>query len=634
VRTLATLLLVLAVACGRPTAPDRGSDGAELHLTILHTSDEHSALLPTPIGPDGVGGIARLATVVGEERARKAALGEPVLVTSAGDFLTGTPFAWLALDGRGVELALMREVGYDVVTLGNHEFDYGPERLAGYLAAGLAGTGGRTPLVATNLRIPDGHPLGALDIPTTRLDTLMNGVRVGWIGVLGAGAARVAPGAAPVTFAPAAEAAATAEAALRAAGAHVVIAVTHAGITEDRALARAVPGVDLVLGGHDHVLLDEPLREGRTLIVHPGAHLRQLVRLELAVDTLRPGIRLRDGPAAAPHVVPLDGGVRADPPTAERVAELRLELDALLERVTAGRWTTTSTVVRGAFPLRARPPVGETTMGNLVTDAMRAGAASATGRPVDIAFQANGSIRGDLLVGAGPDAEATLSFYDLARTVGLGSGPDSLPGYPLVAVWLTGEEVRRVLEVSALLSTLMGSSYHLQVSGLRVRYDPARSVVARIPFSGTPIPSGRAVLSVARETAEGPVPIERGDTTLFHVVTDRYVASFLPMVGRVVPRLVVAPKDASGATLAEIDDAIVRTGGRELKVWESVAMHASQEPSIPARYAGPEGRLVVVRTLPLWIAPAVFAALLLAAVVVLLLRRRRRRTGPSRAGSA
>jgi 5'-nucleotidase / UDP-sugar diphosphatase len=619
----------------------------ELHVTLLHTSDEHSALLPTPFVEYAAGdrsatrgGFARLASVVEAERARKAAAGEPVLLTSAGDNLTGTAFGWLALRGEAPELGLMVRLGYDVITLGNHEFDYGSERLAAYIAAaGFPAAAARTAIVASNTMPPGGHPLTELGIRRTHLVELPNGLRVGFLGLIGRGAARYATMAAPVEFGDAHGAAAAAVEALRAAGAHIVVALTHSGLEEDRALARAVPGIDVVLGGHDHRLLEAPVVEGGTPIVHPGAHLQQVARVELAYSPATGAVRLRNAETGAPPLIPLDVSVPEREWAAAAVAEHRARLEGWIGELTAGRVTALGQpVVYSAFTLPAGPPLRETGLGNLVTDAMRAAAEAATGERVDFVFQANGVIRGDLVPGAAGAVRGAVTAYDLARVVGMGAGPDGLPGYPLVSLRLTGAEVRSALEVSVLLSGLMGNSYFLQVSGLRAAYDPARAVWLRLPVRGTPLPAGRALLSAEREADAGWLPLERGDTALYHVVTDRYVASFLPMVGRVVPRFEIAPKDAAGAPLAEIDAAIVRRDGRELKVWQAVLEHLAAGPPvadgrqwIDARYAAPEGRLVQQRGTPLLLLPAVAVALLLALAIGLLLRRRRGRAaaGPA-----
>jgi 5'-nucleotidase / UDP-sugar diphosphatase len=619
----------------------------ELHLTILHTSDEHSALVPGPFvdyradDPGATrGGMARLATVLAAVRARKAAAGEPVLLTSAGDHLTGSPFSWLALAGEAPELALMIELGYDAITFGNHEFDYGSERLAGYLAAaGYPGAAGRTAIVATNTRPPAGHPLDARGVRRTHLITLPNGLRVGIIGLLGEGAARFAPAASPVTFVDAASAAAAAEAELRAAGAHIVVAITHAGLAEDRALARVVPGIDVILGGHDHRLLDEPEREGRTLIVHPGAHLRQLVQLELGYDAATGSVRVRNRATGAPFVIVLDASVPESEWLRERVVAYRARLEQWIATLTGGRITDLGQrVATSDFTLAASYELTENALGNLVADAMRVVAGEASGRRVDFAFQASGQIRGSIVPGSRPWNRGDIAFFDLVNAVGLGTGPDSAPGYPVVGVWLTGDEVRRALEVSILLSRLMGSSYYLQVSGLRVRYDPRRAILARVPVRGTPIPTGRAVLAAERSAADASHPLERGDTALYYVVTDRYVASFLPMVGRFVPRLAIVPKDATGAPLADLDDAIVRRAGEELKVWQAVLEYvtapadAGHAPHLSRIYASPGGRLVQAQAPPLWLWALAAAAPFVVLAGALVTRRARIRRKSTVAG--
>jgi 5'-nucleotidase / UDP-sugar diphosphatase len=608
----------------------------ELHVTLLHTGDEHSAVLPAPLadyaggeGDPTRGGFARLATVIQRLRGEARARGEPTLLTSAGDFVSGTPFAWLLLEGLAPELGLMVQMGYDVVTLGNHEFDYDSDYLAGYIAAaGFPSAARGTAIVAANTHAPPGHPLGALGIEPTHLVELPNGLRVGFFGLIGRGASRFATGAAPVTFSDAGEAAARSVAELRQAGAHLVVALTHSGVAEDRQLARSVAGIDVILGGHDHVLLEEPLMEGSTVIVHPGAHARQVVALQLAYDVASGSVRVRNRETGVAYVVPVDAGVPPDPATAARVAEHRARLEALVAFHTGGGVAALdATVARAAFPLRAGPPMEETPFGNFVTDAMRRAAEEATGLPVDFAFQANGVIRGDLPAGTGGGRSGEMVFHDLGSAVGMGRGPDGTPGYPLVAVWLTGEEVRRVLEISVLLSELLRNSYFLQASGVHMEYDPRRAILFRIPFRGTPIPTGRAVRSARRVTGDGGVPLLRGDTALYHVVTDYYVASFLPMVGDMLPRLALVPRDRHGRPVADMAEAVIRRDGRELKTWQAVLEHAGGQ-AIPDRYAAPEGRLVQVRVMPLWLLPAL-ALLLLAVLTGGLLAGRRRRGAAS-----
>jgi len=215
--------------------------------------------------------------------------------------------------------------------------------------------------------------------------------------------------------------------------------------------------------------------------------------------------------------------------------------------------------------------------------------------------------------------------------IGLGSGPDMRPGYPLVSVFLTGEEVRRILEVGTLLSQLMGDSYFLQVSGLRYTYDPERAIVARVPFANIPIPSTRAVLRAYRVVGDemaGPVtlvPLPRGDTTLYHVVTDYYLAKFLPMVRERLPMLGLVLKNEDGQEIGHIDEAIVRRDGQELKVWQTVVEFAVSLGTMPELYQTAAGRIVEVQTVPLIVYPVLLVVGVVAGGVVLVRRIRRRR---------
>ena len=148
-RKLTTIFLTLLLAAGSflPSARagtlySPAAQSGELFFTILHTNDEHSALSPSPLvdySPEEnnptLGGYARLAQAVKDIRAAKGAANEPVLLLSAGDYLGGSPYSWLGLNGEAPDLTIMNKIGYDAVNIGNHEYDYGPELLAQYLQA-------------------------------------------------------------------------------------------------------------------------------------------------------------------------------------------------------------------------------------------------------------------------------------------------------------------------------------------------------------------------------------------------------------------------------------------------------------------------------------------------------------------
>lgn len=620
----------------------------EIDFTILHTNDEHSALLPLPLvdydetGKTGAaGGFARLAGAVQAIRAEKAAAAEPVLLISAGDYLSGSPFAWLALDGQAPELELMLALGYDVITIGNHEWDYGPDVLAEYLqAAGYPAAADRTAIVASNTVIPATHSLAALGIQSTYIKTLENGLRVGFFGLLGEAAVGYTPSAQPITFSDQQAAAAAAVAELEAAGADVIVAVSHCGEDEEEELAQAVPGIDVIIGGHTHELLEEPLIVGKTIIAQAGTQLSHLGMLELSYNRGTDQVSLRNGTADRPCLLPLDTSVPMDPAISAQVARLTQDLNQLVERMTGGRFSDVSqTVIRTDFPVSDKPEFSEITYGNFITDAMRIIGEQVTGEKVDFAFEAYGVIRDGLTPGTLPGRAGQVTLFDLVNTVGLGSGPDGTPGYPLISAYFTGEEVRRIMEVSVLLSELDGKNYFFQYSGLRLEYDPDRAILFTLPIKNLPIPTTRAVLSAERYTGSGVqtendtdyAPLKRGDEQLYHVITDYYLAAYLPMVGEILPSLGLVMKDKDGNPL-QPEDCIVYRDGQEFKVWQAVLEYAAGQPTgddgipaVPNYYAQTTGRIVKLDTLPIWLWPLVTFLVVLCLLIFGIRRWRRAR---------
>lgn len=653
-RSICAILVIALLLVSMGVMPPQSTASAEsgpLLFTILHTNDEHSALLPSPLtdyNPAGsdptVGGFARLAQLVKEIRVAKTQAGEPTVLVSAGDFLGGSPFAWLALEGYAVELELMQSIGYDVVAIGNHEYDFGPEMLAEYLAAaGYPEAKGRTVLLASNTRPPGGHALNDMGIQSTHLMTLENGVTLGFFSIIGVDAVDVAPLATPVEFAEQVETARATVSQLRAAGADIVVAVNHAGLDEDEALARQVSGIDVIISGHCHTALSQPRLVNGTIIAQTGSSLSNLGVLALSFDPASKTVSVRNSGQGQSVLIPLDDAVSEDAATAGMIRTSVERLNALIADLTDGRFSDISdVVVNSDFVVSNKPTFTETPFGNFVADAMRAVGEQATGTKVDFAFQADGVIRGSLLPGTTAAARGNVALLDLLGLVSLGSGPDQRPGYPLVAFYFTGEEVRRVLEISLLLSELLGDSYFLQMSGLRMTYDPALAVLARLPGKGTPIPSTRAVLSAEKFNGSGLqqgdqfAPLKRGDDTLYHVVSDYYLAAFLPMVGDLLPSLGLVMKDASGQPISP-EEAIVYRNGHELKVWQTVAEYAAMQPPgprgtavMPVYYATTSGRQNTRTVWPfLLVAVALLLLIPLALTLRLIRRRRRRRRYPS-----
>ncbi len=605
-------------------------------FTVLTTTDEHSTLLPLPMtdyhpdkpGPS-IGGYARLSTLVKDIREQRS--DEPVLLFSSGDILGGTPFAWLTPQGFSAEIELMKKIGYDAMTIGNHEFDYDPEVLAEYfLGAGYPDYNDRLALISSNLVIPEGHKLNEPGILEHKLFNLPNGVTIGVFGLLGKEAYSVAGFAGPVTINDQHETAVRQVGQLRDAGADIVIALTHSGISEDRDLAAAVNGIDIILGGHDHYLTEVPEIVNNTIIFHPGYYLKYLGRLELEWNSESGELYTVNEGLGSPYLISLDSAIDEDPRILEGINEYLGHLNEFVATHTGGVFSDVrDPLLFSEFALTRPYPFVETTVGNYVTDAMRLIGEQVTGERVDFAFQGNGIIRADIIPGTMEWSKGRISFFDMVTVSGLGSGPDGRAGYPMVSVYLTEREILNVLEISSLLSQLMGDIYFLQVSGLRYNYDPGKATWLTIPFLGTPVPAYRSVLKAELYTGEGIqddisyTPLDGEGEKLYHVITDYYLTSFLPMVGDILPRLKLVLKDRYGNPV-EPEQAVIIRNGREYKVWEAVANYSlsldkneDDIPVMPEYYRNTHERIVADTGIPLRIWSYIALSLLLALIIYL-----------------
>ena len=271
-------------------------------FTILHTNDMHSSFIgmgpaadytPFTLSDDATrGGYARLATLIAERRQVRQDQG-PVLVLDAGDYSMGTAFG-AAIRETGGELQLLSRMGYDATTLGNHDFDLGADGLG--RAVGVAAEAGRVPpVVASNTRFAESDPtlidlqrLAAQGVIRRHLVIERGGMRFGLFGLMGKEAQFYATGAGAVTFADAIETAQEMVTILRETEkVDVVICLSHGGLEkgedgrftdgDDVRLAQAVPGIDVVVGGHSHTELHQAIIvNGRTPWSRPARRVRTL----------------------------------------------------------------------------------------------------------------------------------------------------------------------------------------------------------------------------------------------------------------------------------------------------------------------------------------------------------------------
>ena len=425
VRILNALALAAMLVAALPAA------AAPLSLTIVHVSDWDRME-----GRNGAGGAARIAAVVAEERARAAARGGHAIVTFGGDMISPSLMSGIDKGRHMIELA--DAVGFDIGVLGNHEFDFGPDVLRRRLSES------RMTWLAGNVRYRGGGRF-----PGTRATAMVErgGYRIGFLGLTTADTPEISSPGEAVTFAPVAAAGAALARRLWREGAELVIALTHDELARDLAVLAAAKEIDILLGGHDHLLLAR--HDGRQAAMKAGSQGDHVAVLDLVVERRKgravwtPGFRLRS-----------TAGLAGDRAVAARVAGYRARLDRELGAVIGETRTALDT-------RRVAVRAGETAFGNLVTDVMRA----ATGS--DIALANGGGIRGDTAYPAGTAITRETVLTELPF------------GNRTVKLRLTGAQIEQALE-HGVSQVERAAGRFPQVSGLAFAFDPRKPPGARV----------------------------------------------------------------------------------------------------------------------------------------------------------
>jgi 5'-nucleotidase/UDP-sugar diphosphatase len=452
-------------------------------FTILHTNDMHSAFIgmgpaadysPFTLNDDATrGGYARLASIIAQRRKARSIDG-PVLTLDAGDFSMGTAFA-AATRETGGELQIMHRMGYDATTFGNHEFDLGADGLA--KAISIAAKAKRIPaVVAANTDFSGSDAVLAeakrltkdgVIRPYTVLER--GGIKFGIFGVLGK-EAQIYTMDKAVKYTDAFEAAKETVKALREKEkVDIVICLSHGGVEKDKdgkytdgddiRLPKAVPGIDIVIGGHSHTKLEEPIIvNGRTPVVQTGLEGRNLGELVISIDGAELTVK-------SYRLYPVDDSVAGD-------RAIQAEIDSLKPTVNAAVFASRGYAIDQPLAIAPRDLsnkftdiAGGTLLANLCTDAFR----KATN--ADVGFTANGMMRAPLSRGK----SGVLTVYDVFSVAPLGAGVlDTTPGSTLVTGWFTGQELKYLLEFFLIDNAAHPGEYFPRTSGLRFRFDKTR----------------------------------------------------------------------------------------------------------------------------------------------------------------
>lgn len=589
VTVILALLLVLAMTF---TA---GAVSEPKSVDVMFVHDTHSHLNEFSTLENGepklLGGFAKMKTMIDAQKAKNP----DTLLLDAGDFSMGT-LIQVVFEEEASELRMLGELGFDATTLGNHEFDYRSKGLANMLDHAVDSGDLLPEIVLCNVDWEAMQDAGLTEDQQLLYDAFenygikdytiveKNGVKIAVIGVFGEDALDCAP-TCTLLFKDPVEAVKETVAYIKEnENVDMIACVSHGGTwedenkSEDEILAKNVPELDLIISGHTHTKLTEPIVHGNTYIVSTEEYGKYLGSLSMT--------QKEDGrwDITSYELLTIDESIARDEQTQARVDEFMSMADSkYLEQF---GYTREQVLCDNAIEFAPQSATSELhteiNLGSIMADAYTYAVEkySADTHPVDVAVVPSGTIRDTYTKGK-------ITTEDVFNSFSLGIGEDGIPGYPLISVYLTGAELKTAAEIDASVSDLMTSA-RLYTDGLYWHYNPHRMILNKVTD----------VYLVNGE--EERVEIE--DEKLYRVVTDYYSSQMLGSVTDMSYGLLsIVPKFADGTPIENYADAIITTEKGELKAWAAIAdymtsfedVNGDNVGDVPEKYAAAEGRKVV-----------------------------------------
>ncbi len=526
-------------------------------FTILHTNDMHASFIgmgpsadytPFTLNDDITrGGYARLASLIAQRIAERRNHG-PVLVLDAGDYSMGSAFS-AATRETGGELRLMGMMGYDATTFGNHEFDLGPGGLGSSIRAAVK-VGPIPSILSANTSFTGSDPSLADLQALTRAGVIRRytviergGLRFGIFGVLGKEAMIYTSGGATSFADPTAAAKEVVKILRESEKVDVVIALSHGGVEkgsdgryttgEDVQLAKDVPGIDVVISGHSHTELTQPIIvNGRTPVVQTGKESNNLGELEIALD----GNKLT---VTSYRLLPVDDSILGDRTIGKAIDQLKQSVSAAAFASRGYSMDQPLAIAPRDLPNTYSDIAACTLLANLVTDSFR------LATKADIGFTANGMMRAGLLRGK----TGVVTVYDVFAVAPLGSGVvDPTPGSTLVTGYFTGKDLKSLLEFLLIDNAAHPGEYFPRTSGMRFRYDPTRpkfDVVTAIELGDL-------------DSGYRPIDISGAEEQLYSLSCPLMLGPIIVAIPRYTKgKLALVPKKKDGTPLTSKVDALV-----------------------------------------------------------------------------
>ncbi len=560
------LLICLLLAAGLGNVIQAEEPPKE--MTVVFTHDLHSHLDSFMTALDGeeqeVGGFARIKTFIDEAREED----EHTLALDGGDFSMGTLYQ-AVYETQAAELRMLGYLGMDVTTMGNHEFDYRTTGLNRMLQSAMKSNDELPAFVLCNVDWEASLAQGIPEVeelketfdqygiaPYVMLDK--GDIRVAVLGVFGKDALECAPTCELIFQDPVQAVKETVTQIREKEEADLIVCVSHSGTwpeadkSEDEILAKEVPELDLIVSGHTHTALDAPIVHGNTAIVSTGEYGIRAGKLRME-QTAEGRWEVKEYQLAAmTKDVEEDSGARTK----------MKDLGATIDKDYLEQFGYTKEQVLAYNPWK-NPTLqeisdvfGENGYTNLLADAYRDTLnklPEMAEDPVDVAVVPSGVIR-DVFA-----EKSDVTVSDVFNAFSLGIGPDGVPGYPLISIYLTGAELKTAAEVDASISPMMPTA-QLFMSGLNYTLNPNRLILNKVT---------KASLS---DMVGNEIPLE--DDKLYRVVADLYSGQMLGAVTDMSYGILsIVPKDAQGNPVEDLEDYIVYDNGQEMKAWVAIARY-------------------------------------------------------------
>lgn len=569
-----------------------GTESKTLDVMFVH--DTHSHLTEFATVEDGksqiMGGFAKIKTLINEKKEENP----ETLVLDAGDFSMGT-LVQVVFEEEASELRMLGELGVEATTFGNHEFDYKAAGLGKMLDSAV---NSKDPIPELLLCNVDWESMEAAGLTEDQqllkaafehygmkdYTVLEKGdVRIALIGVFGKDCLACVPNC-PLEFRDPVEAVKETVAKIQAEETvDMIVCISHSGTweeedkSEDEILAKAVPELDLIISGHTHTKLEEPIRHKNTYIVSAGEYGKYLGNLSMSQKT--------DGrwEMDSYELLTISKDIPEDEETAEKINHL---MDMVDEKyLKQFGYTKDQVLCTNEVEFAPQEDTGEkhteVNLGSIMADAYTYAAEQVLGADtVAVAVAPSGTIRDTY-------AKGNITTENVFNSFSLGIGKDGIPGYPLIGVYLTGEELRLVAEIDASISDLMTYA-RLYTDGLYWHYNPNRMILNK----------ATDVFLVNNQEER----VELESDKLYLVVTDFYTSQMLGGVTDLSMGLLsLVPKFADGTPVENYEDAILMNGDQEVKAWKAIADYMCSfddtdgdgVPNVPAKYGTLEGRKVV-----------------------------------------